>query len=119
MDFVNAGLVSAYVVRDSQPRALAATGPAIGVIPEASYVAQSLVLQPGDQLVLATDGLVEARAPSREFIGEDRLESWVRAESNTRSAQAIVDGLVERLREFTGNKLDDDLAVIALVSKKR
>ena len=114
--FVNAGLASAYVVRGGEPSALDASGPAIGVMPDARYATQRIAFGAGDKLVLATDGMVEARAATGEFVGEERFESWLRDGKADAGAQAIVDGLISRLREFTGDQLSDDLAVIALAA---
>lgn len=51
---------------------LEAHGPALGLIPGASYVGSSLVLDPGDACLLYTDGLVEV--PGRDLaVGIDKL----------------------------------------------
>lgn len=51
---------------------LDATGPALGLIPAASYVASTLILDPGDAVLLYTDGLVEI--PGRDLsVGIDKL----------------------------------------------
>jgi hypothetical protein len=51
---------------------LEATGPALGLLPDAVFVASSGVLRPGDALVLYTDGLVEV--PGRDLsVGIDKL----------------------------------------------
>jgi serine phosphatase RsbU (regulator of sigma subunit) len=51
---------------------LDATGPAIGLLPDPTFVASSGVLRPGDALVLYTDGLVEI--PGRDLaVGIDKL----------------------------------------------
>lgn len=51
---------------------LESVGPALGLIPAASYAADTGVLRPGDALVLYTDGLVEV--PGRDLgVGIDKL----------------------------------------------
>ncbi len=85
-------------------------------MPDARYATQRIAFGAGDKLVLATDGMVEARAATGEFVGEERFESWLRDGKADAGAQAIVDGLISRLREFTGDQLSDDLAVIALAA---
>jgi hypothetical protein len=51
---------------------LESTGPALGLVPDAAYSADSGVLRPGDALLLYTDGLVEV--PGRDLtVGIDKL----------------------------------------------
>jgi len=51
---------------------LESVGPALGLIPTASYAADDGVLRPGDALLLYTDGLVEV--PGRDLgVGIDKL----------------------------------------------
>ncbi len=51
---------------------LEASGPALGLIPAAGYVASTLTLDPGDAVLLYTDGLVEI--PGRDLsVGIDKL----------------------------------------------
>jgi CHASE3 domain sensor protein len=116
-EFVNAGLATAYVVHGANPYALNPTGPALGIIPQAQYGTQRIDFRRGDRLVVATDGLVEARSRSGEFVGEERFASWVRSESGAHAdAQTLVDGLIARLRRFTDNRMGDDLALISLLA---
>lgn len=47
----------------------------LGALPENSYEAVHLFLHPGDRLLLLSDGVVEARRPSGELFGFDRLHN--------------------------------------------
>lgn len=47
----------------------------LGVVPEVSYEEVSLYLHPGDRLLLLSDGVVEARRPSGELFGFDRVHN--------------------------------------------
>jgi sigma-B regulation protein RsbU (phosphoserine phosphatase) len=47
--------------------------PPVGILEEAPYFDDSLVLQSGDQLLIYTDGVTEARSETGDFCGEDRL----------------------------------------------
>jgi sigma-B regulation protein RsbU (phosphoserine phosphatase) len=58
--WVNAGHPAALLVRGAEPRALAATGPPAGLLPDSRYAAEQLSLAPGDTLLLVTDGVTEA-----------------------------------------------------------
>ena len=70
---------------------------------------QRFALAPTDRLLLYTDGLVEARAPDgRQF----ELDGQVPAVLAASSLGAALDGLVGRLLEHAGGRLDDDLALV-------
>lgn len=49
------------------------TGPAVGVVPDCLYALGQARLSPGDTLLVYTDGVTEARSPTGEFFGEERL----------------------------------------------
>jgi sigma-B regulation protein RsbU (phosphoserine phosphatase) len=70
---------------------------------------QRFTLAAGDRVLLYTDGLVEARAPDgRPFA----LDGQVQAAGAAPSLGAALDGLVARLLEHAGGRLDDDLALV-------
>ena len=68
----NAGHLAPYM--NSQEVA-APGGLPLGVIPEVSYDEMRLYLHPGDRLLLYSDGVVEARGPSGELFGFDRVHN--------------------------------------------
>jgi hypothetical protein len=68
----NAGHLPPYL--NSQEVALPGGLP-LGAIPEASYEEVRLYLHPGDRLLLLSDGVVEARQPSGELFGFDRVHN--------------------------------------------
>jgi len=47
----------------------------LGVIPEVKYEEVRLYLHPGDRILLLSDGVVEARKPSGELFGFDRVHN--------------------------------------------
>jgi phosphoserine phosphatase RsbU/P len=49
------------------------TGPAVGVVPDCVFALGHTRLAPGDTLLVYTDGVTEARSPTGEFFGEERL----------------------------------------------
>lgn len=68
----NAGHLPPYL--NSQEVALPGGLP-LGAIPEISYDEVSLYLHPGDRLLLLSDGVVEARMPTGELFGFDRVHN--------------------------------------------
>jgi len=68
----NAGHLPPYL--NSQEVALPGSLP-LGVLPEVDYEETRLYLHPGDRLLLLSDGVVEARQPSGELFGFDRVHN--------------------------------------------
>ncbi len=70
--FANAGHLRPYM--NSQEIPLPGGLP-LGVIPEVRYEEVRLYLHPGDRILLYSDGVVEARRPSGELFGFDRVHN--------------------------------------------
>ncbi|MET7919175.1 SpoIIE family protein phosphatase [Streptomyces avermitilis] len=88
-------------------------GMLIGVMPRAHFTAARTVLQPGDTLLLYTDGLTEARVgPQRELYGDDALRAFTAAQPPA-GPQALITALTGLLAGF-GEGLDDDTALLTL-----
>jgi serine phosphatase RsbU (regulator of sigma subunit) len=112
--YSSAGHSAAFLRRGNGVTQLSVTGPILGVSENDLYVAQTVDLQPGDLIVLATDGLTEARNGQRTMLGDDGAMEWI-AELKATEAQAAADELVARLKRFVAsNRLDDDLALVAV-----
>ncbi|WP_248962188.1 PP2C family protein-serine/threonine phosphatase [Sphaerisporangium perillae] len=73
--YINGGHNPPVLVRAAggTPSTLDPTGPAVGVIRDSTFTLGHAHLDPGDVLFIYTDGVTEARAPDREFFGEDRM----------------------------------------------
>ena len=87
----------------------------VGAFHDMTYVDGKVSLVPGDVLLLYTDGTTEARDPSGAFFGEEGLRDMVMRESDsTKPFDGFVDRLLATLEAFTGQNLDDDVAMLAL-----
>jgi len=109
LHYASAGHDSAFVRRWDRVDRLAVTGPVLGVMNE-PFGARTLDLQPGDAVVLTTDGLTEARNRSGVVLGEDGAMRLI--ERAPRAAQALADSLVAQVRLIVGGRLRDDLAIL-------
>jgi len=109
--YASAGHPTAYVRRGTIIEALPPTGIIVGVERDAEYTNQTVPLGVGDIVLLATDGLSEARAPRGEFLGEERIVALLR--EAPADAQALCDLLVISADDFSGG-VQDDLAIVAL-----
>lgn len=86
-------------------------GPLVGVREQPVFVDEQLVLGPGDAVVLYTDGVTECRSAA-DFYGDERLRGVVSRAA--RSAQALVDAVLEDVLAFSAGPPRDDIAVLAL-----
>ncbi len=83
---------------------------------DAPYASHGARLHPGDALLLYSDGVAEQPSPTGEFFGVPRVRSVV-APTVTTTPAALVDELVEAVRQFAGPKATDpadDLSVAAI-----
>jgi MFS family permease len=111
----NAGLPDPYVIRSGcAPRALAVSGSRfpLGSRREVEYGSLEGRLEPGERLLLFTDGLPEAPTASGDPIGYPALERLLSADSI--SADVFVDRLFDRLRAATSPVLEDDWTAVAV-----
>ncbi|MGE0040222.1 MAG: SpoIIE family protein phosphatase [Vicinamibacterales bacterium] len=87
----------------------------VGLFEAASYRDVDVDLTPGDVLVVYSDGVTEALDVAGEEFGEDRLVALLEADRD-RSAQDILDRIVEAVQAFAGGAAQHD-DVTALVMK--
>jgi sigma-B regulation protein RsbU (phosphoserine phosphatase) len=96
---------------DAPPAKLDASGPLVGILPDAEFHDHELDLAPGQTLVAYTDGITEARGPDG-YYGEQRM---LRTLGTLGLApEAMVDGLLADAVAFQGPSTRDDIAVLAL-----
>ncbi|MDX1545874.1 MAG: PP2C family protein-serine/threonine phosphatase [Rhodothermales bacterium] len=92
---------------------LGPTGPALGLVPEPAYTSRSVPFEPGDVVVLYTDGLVEARNPAGGEFGAERVAAYVEQHAGD-PAEALRAGLWAYARAFSGGHLGDDVAAMVI-----
>jgi serine phosphatase RsbU (regulator of sigma subunit) len=111
--YTNAGHNPALLVRaDLSVVELGATGPPLGLLPNAPYRAGAVTLGPGDLLVLYTDGIVEAADPDGEEYGLHRLEVLC-LRHRTAPCAALAEALDRDLLGFVrGTPFADDRTVV-------
>jgi serine phosphatase RsbU (regulator of sigma subunit) len=115
--YINAGHCPPLLLRKSQDRApehLGEGGPVVGLLSEATYCQGAVSLEPGDLLVLPTDGVLEAEDSSGEQFGEDRLRRVIEENAERPCAQ-ICEHIVKAVQAFAEtNVLRDDLTVMVV-----
>lgn len=74
LEFINAGHPSPFLIRHGVAQEPFSEGSyPVGLVPEAEYAVARLKLEPGDTIVLFSDGVTEAMDPNEELFGVPRL----------------------------------------------
>ena len=111
LEYGSAGHDCAWLRRRNGVEQLSVTGPVLGVMEEPFY-SKSVDLNPGDTLVLTTDGLTEVRnRDGKPLASAGAMELIERARPH---AQELADDLVDAARARGGARLRDDLAILAI-----
>ncbi|MFL5714323.1 MAG: SpoIIE family protein phosphatase [Chloroflexota bacterium] len=110
----NAGHNLPYVRTDSGVSELRATGMPLGLLPGIRYDETEGVIEPGNNVLLYSDGLVEAHDPGREMYGFPRLRDEMTAVDDAGSE--LLDRLLDTLHRFTGAEWEqeDDITLVTL-----
>jgi len=113
--FANAGHNPPILVRASgEVKMLEGGGPVLGILSIAPYKEDSDRLEPGDMLVLYSDGVTEATNLDYEEFDEERFIEVLRR-NRTEPASQIVEAVTAALAEFTGTapQADDITLLVA------
>lgn len=110
--FASAGHPAAWVWHDGEVRALRSTGPMLTLDPKGTFISREVPLEPGDVLLMYTDGLAEARQ-GEELFGEERIGAMLRRDPG-RDADTLCKALLEAAQDFSASALSDDVAILAI-----
>jgi serine phosphatase RsbU (regulator of sigma subunit) len=109
--YASAGHEPAWAIYGRTVRALQPTGPIVGIDADAEYETHTILLRPGDGIVVSTDGLTESRDPKGQLLGADGVARWLGEIEG--DAQTVADTMVERLRARSSG-IADDLAILVV-----
>lgn len=85
----------------------------VGAFHDMEYKNGTIRLHEGDILLLYTDGTTEARSPEGAFFGETGLRDMIMNEV-PRGFDGLLNRFLSTLDRYTGRRLDDDVAMVAL-----
>ena len=119
LHYINAGHCPPVLINSEtgEHRLLEKGGTVIGMFPDAVYQRGSERLNRGDILVACTDGILEACDTSDDEFGEERLAAAV-AKLRTKSAQHVVDNVLQEVNTFSkdGRNIDDKVLMVVKVT---
>lgn len=116
LTYVNAGHNPPLLFRPrtGEFATLRARGIALGVLEKIELEEKLVTLEPGDLVILYTDGVIETLNEQGEEFGEERLTRLI-AENPSQSALELVDRIKEALAAFMGGQLQfDDYALLVV-----
>jgi len=112
--YSNAGHNAPIVAhRDGTHDRLDEGGSVLGIFQSQHFIAGTCTLQPGDRVLLFTDGVAEASLPEGEEFGDDRLIQLLR-ENCEASAEQLQKKILDTVGTFCGGNWHDDATLIAI-----
>ncbi|HEY3706869.1 MAG TPA: SpoIIE family protein phosphatase [Terracidiphilus sp.] len=115
LDYMRAGHPSPLLIRKDNVSDLYNQGSLpIGILEDAQVTAAQTRLDPGDTLVLFTDGVTEAQDPEGELLETRRLREIV-ADATDKPVEELLDTVLSRVNHFTrGAEPSDDVTMLIL-----
>ncbi len=114
ISFSNAGHPGPMLLgADSRCVRLESSGPVLGAFDQPCYQEEHTPVEPGDTLLLFTDGVTEARNPAGDEFGEGRLAELLAAIGGQR-AESIAQKITDCVAGFAQGALEDDATLVVL-----
>ena len=117
--YASAGHNPALLLRKGEATCeqLNADGLIMGVKSHVFFEEKELTLNPGDRLLVYTDGAVETQDAQAAFYGTESLETAF-LKLRERHPEATLENLLDALREFGGDaRFNDDVTMAVFVVK--
>jgi sigma-B regulation protein RsbU (phosphoserine phosphatase) len=113
LEYINAGHPSPFLIRHGVAEDPFTEGSfPVGLVPEAEYVTSLVKLEPGDTLILFSDGVTEAMDPAEELYGVPRLREVLTGQSEC-ALEKLQKSILESVENFTkGAHQTDDVTVL-------
>jgi len=114
IDFANAGHVPPLVICGDGVKQMKSTDMVVGLFADAKYRNQTFMLDPGDSLVLFTDGVTEAEDAKEEQLGLDKVATHLHG-LHKAHAPDILAAIEQEVQRHIGDALPgDDVTLLAL-----
>jgi phosphoserine phosphatase RsbU/P len=115
MRYINAGHCSPILMsRGEKVQYLESTGVPVGLVEDAEFSVETLQLQPGDRVVIYSDGVTDAQDVHGNFFGRRRLRDLIEANPDL-STPELHATLIQTLDNFTEGAVQaDDITLLVL-----
>ena len=118
--YCNAGHNPPYLIRSQNGKGterLTRTGVLLGMFDDEQWEMERIQFDPGDVLVLYTDGVTEAQNAVGDFFGRERLVKVVKNKSDD-SAKVVRESILGKISKFVGDAPQMDDIALVVVSRK-
>jgi phosphoserine phosphatase RsbU/P len=113
LTYENAGHTPGLLLRgNGTAETLQGGGAVLGALPDWTYQDYAVQLQPGDQLLLSTDGITEAENAKLEEFGEERLLEAARERHG--SVVEVQRAIMQQVTAFCDGNFRDDATLLIL-----
>jgi sigma-B regulation protein RsbU (phosphoserine phosphatase) len=111
---VGAGHPPLLIIRsDGATESFRSSAPPLGLVEQSEFTQIKIDLKPGDAFLLYTDGLYGAADGKKQRLNPEHLAELLQPRAP--SAQALLNGILERLAPDQGNEpLADDVAALVV-----
>jgi len=115
LSYTGAGHLPGFVLGSSgQTKAiLHSTGIPLGIDPASKFPASSISLEPGDLVLLITDGITEAASAEGSLFGMERTLRIVRQHQH-QTPDEIITALFTAVNDYANNNCHDDLTAVII-----
>lgn len=107
--FMKIGSTPGFIKRGKQVMMLSASNPPIGILSEIEIEPLEMQLEPGDLMILMTDGVYDA--PERA-ANKDAVMKRLISEIDTKDPQDFADCLLEKVVRYHEGRISDDMTVV-------
>lgn len=116
ISFANAGHPAPLLFRKATKvlKTLPSGGYPVGLFPDAEFTETDETLEPGDVLLLLTDGLLKLAGSERELYGMARLQEAIKRSAGG-GVNDVHDCLLEDIRSFAGDGTPNDDLTFMLI----
>lgn len=112
---ISCGMPDCFVIDGTQrtiKQTISSRSLPLGIAPDINFKEEIhyIPIETGDRVILATDGVTEARNPHGDYFGRDRLIESITA---CRDCDYLIDNLARNLEDFClGATQDDDISAV-------
>ena len=118
LTYVNAGHPAPLLLGSCSSQLLQTGGPPLGIFPDTEFQVGRLVMQPGDMMVLFSDGITDAGESSEREFGQARLEATVK-EHCEEPLDEIRQHILTAVRDWSGEEVEDDMTLLLIRARSQ
>lgn len=112
--YVNAGHPPPILIKESREEKLTKGGGILGPLENANFERGFAFIDPGDILVMLTDGILESQDRTGSMFEENRVVDLVRR-NRVKSSESMIELLFNEMYQFTGSgKVTDDTTLFII-----